>query len=63
MNPQQNSKLALVKPGEQPPAGYKEVKRAMTARELERMGVGKYAACPCGSGRKFKFCHYQQVLQ
>ncbi len=24
-------------------------------------GVGRNEPCPCGSGRKFKACHYDQV--
>jgi uncharacterized protein len=28
---------------------------ALTAAEDERRGL--YAPCPCGSGRKFRFCH------
>ena len=45
--------------GEAPlPPGFKEMKRPPTTRQMERRPprVGKYDPCPCGSGKKFKWC-------
>jgi uncharacterized protein len=31
---------------------------AVQEREIGRLAVGRNDPCPCGSGRKFKHCHY-----
>ena len=40
------------------PSGLVPMELLPTARQLKRMQVGKYDPCPCGSGKKFKFCCY-----
>jgi hypothetical protein len=30
---------------------------------MNNYNVGVYALCPCGSGKKFKFCCYQMVTE
>ena len=40
------------------PSGLVPMELPPTARQLRRMRVGKYDPCPCGSGKKFKFCCY-----
>ena len=32
-----------------------------TAQQLKRSKIGRNDPCPCGSGKKFKRCHYQKV--
>jgi hypothetical protein len=46
--------------GEQIPSGWIEVKRHLTIRESIGRQINKYAPCACGSGKKFKFCHYKK---
>lgn len=31
-----------------------------TNKQLKRSYVGKYDPCPCGSGKKFKFCCFSK---
>lgn len=39
-------------------ANYIEVKRELTHKEKMDRQIRLYNPCACGSGKKFKFCHY-----
>ncbi|MDD5589101.1 MAG: SEC-C metal-binding domain-containing protein [Candidatus Nanoarchaeia archaeon] len=39
---------------------YIEMKVNPTRRQLKRKKVGRNELCPCGSGKKFKFCHLKK---
>lgn len=45
---------------EQKKQQYVEVIRDLTNKEKTDMQIRMYAPCGCGSGKKFKFCHYKQ---
>lgn len=38
--------------------GLVPVQRDLTAKEKSDMQIRLYSPCACGSGKKFKFCHY-----
>jgi uncharacterized protein YchJ len=44
-------------------AKYVEVKRELTALEEAERQIKMYSPCGCGSGKKFKFCCYQKILE
>ena len=39
--------------------GLVPVERDLTAKEKADMQIRLYSPCGCGSGKKFKFCHYK----
>lgn len=39
--------------------GHVPVKRDLTLKEKADMQIRLYSPCGCGSGKKFKFCHYK----
>jgi uncharacterized protein YecA (UPF0149 family) len=39
------------------------VKVAQTVRKDLWSNVGRNDPCPCGSGKKFKDCHYREVMK
>ncbi|HLT96242.1 MAG TPA: SEC-C metal-binding domain-containing protein [Acidimicrobiia bacterium] len=47
---------------EPPDPGWTPLPPEQSAVDLDMFrGVGRNEACPCGSGRKFKNCHWDQV--
>ena len=38
--------------------GLIAVQRDLTVKEKAEMQIRLYSPCGCGSGKKFKFCHY-----
>ena len=41
--------------------GLVPVRRDLTAKEAADMQIRLYSPCGCGSGKKFKFCHYRST--
>jgi len=54
----QNGIIRLLKDGEDVQDGEIEMKIPPTPKQLERMRVRMKDLCPCGSGRRFKYCCY-----
>lgn len=41
--------------------GLVPVERDLTAKEQAELQIRLYSPCACGSGKKFKFCHYKRT--
>ena len=39
----------------------KALKKLLSSEKIDFSSASRNEPCPCGSGRKFKVCHYQEV--
>jgi len=57
-----NGKLQMIQSAEEARLrGLVPVRRDLKAKELADMQIRLYSPCGCGSGKKFKFCHYRST--
>jgi len=57
----QYDEIAALSPAEQ--ADYIPMKIAPTLIQTKAGRVGRNDPCPCGSGKKFKRCHWEKAMR